>query len=528
MVQYSAQEKEVIKKFTTIQKRLKRHWCNISKLTSAPQTVIVVPSLTLDSKELNKIKGIVHYEERFLFMLMLLRQPNCEVIFVTSQPIHPYIIDYYLQNLPGIPYSHAKKRLKLFTTYDASHIPLTQKLLERPRLIKRIRSEVKDYKSAHISTFVTTPLERELSVKLNIALYGTDPELNYLGTKSGSRKIFKKAGVKYPDGVEDIHKKDELVRAILKTFKENPHARKLLVKLNNSFSGEGNAFVSRPKDCGLSLKSVERCLQKIRFLAKDETLDSYLRSMREMGGIVEEYVESRKVLSPSVQLRVTPFGQVELLSTHDQILGGKGSQEYLGCTFPAKARYRDRIQSDAYKIGELLAKKGVVGRFSVDFIVLTEKSGIEHIFAIEINLRKGGTTHPFLMLDFLTNGSYDPKSGDYVTKSGHSKFYISSDNIQNEDYKGILPDDLFEISAFENIYYSNISETGVVFHLIGALSEFGKVGITCIGNSMDQAEQLFDKTVTILDKEALKNKKDKEKNLMPFLKKTVNIRKMKN
>jgi len=498
---------DIKKKFVTIQKRLKGFWPTIASLNNEPHTIIVVPSLSLDPKELNKIHGIVHYEERFLFMLMLLRQPNCEIIFVSSQQIHPYIIDYYLQNLPGIPYSHAKKRLKLIAAYDNSSIPLTQKILDRPGLIKRIKRKVRDPKSAYLSTFVTTPLERELAVKLNVALYGTDPELSYIGTKSGCRKIFKKLKVNCPPGYEDIHNKGDLTRAVYNLFKANPDLKKVLVKLNDSFSGEGNAFVSRPKNENVTLKSVGESLKKIKFQSKSETASSYMKSLKTMGGIAEEVIETKEIISPSVQLRITPFGKVELLSTHDQILGGRGHQVYLGCKFPADVRYRNRIQLDSLKIGQELAKKGVIGRLSIDYIILYKMGGDEEsIFAIEINLRKGGTTHPFLTLDFLVSGTYDPESGEYTSGAGAKKYYISSDNVQHEDYKGILPDDLFEISALENVYYSNVTETGVVLHLIGALSEFGKVGITCIGDSMLQAENYFEKMVDILNREAAKNK----------------------
>jgi hypothetical protein len=41
------------------------------------------------------------YEERFLFLLLLLRQPRAEIIYVTSQPIHPSVID--LRGLPPLP-----------------------------------------------------------------------------------------------------------------------------------------------------------------------------------------------------------------------------------------------------------------------------------------------------------------------------------------------------------------------------------------------------------------------------------------
>ncbi|MDQ3832556.1 MAG: carboxylate-amine ligase, partial [Actinomycetota bacterium] len=67
----------------------------------ASQTVVVVPSLSLDPEELAKISGAHHYEERLLCMLMLLRLPRTNLVYVSSQPIAGTIIDYYLHLLPG-------------------------------------------------------------------------------------------------------------------------------------------------------------------------------------------------------------------------------------------------------------------------------------------------------------------------------------------------------------------------------------------------------------------------------------------
>ena len=50
-------------------------------------------------------------EERFLFLLLLLRQPRLRMIYVTSMPIDPRIIEYYLALLPGVIPSHALARL---------------------------------------------------------------------------------------------------------------------------------------------------------------------------------------------------------------------------------------------------------------------------------------------------------------------------------------------------------------------------------------------------------------------------------
>ena len=71
-----------------------------------------------------------------------------------------------------------------------------------------------------------------------------------------------------------------------------------------------------------------------------------------------------------MQLRVTPLGEVELLSTHDQLLGGPSGQPYLGCRFPADAAYAALISREAAKVGARLAREGVLGRFALDFVVV--------------------------------------------------------------------------------------------------------------------------------------------------------------
>ena len=104
----------------------------------APKTVVIIPSITMDQEILSKISGITFYEERLLSMLMLLRMPATHVVYVTSMPVDPVIIDYYLHLLPGITGHHAQKRLHLLSCYDNSSRSLTEKILERPLLIEEL------------------------------------------------------------------------------------------------------------------------------------------------------------------------------------------------------------------------------------------------------------------------------------------------------------------------------------------------------------------------------------------------------
>ena len=87
--------------------------------------MVVVPSLSLDPGELTKLSGAPHYEERLLCLLMLLRRPRTHVVYVTSQQIPESIVEYYLHLLPGVPVSHARRRLTLLSCHDASPVPLS-------------------------------------------------------------------------------------------------------------------------------------------------------------------------------------------------------------------------------------------------------------------------------------------------------------------------------------------------------------------------------------------------------------------
>src|SRR5215470_19720522 len=52
-------------------------------------------------------------------------------------------------------------------------------------------------------------------------------------------------------------------------------------------------------------------------------------------GVVEELIAGARFASPSVQLDISPSGEVAVLSTHEQLLGGEAGQVYVGCRFPA-------------------------------------------------------------------------------------------------------------------------------------------------------------------------------------------------
>ena len=276
-----------------------------------------------------------------------------------------------------------------------------------------------------------------------------------------------------------------------------------MVKINDGFSGDGNAiFYFEGIEKTNSYNWIRNELSKrLKMVATELGYKTFIAKFKNMGGIVEVFVEGEIKTSPSVQCRINPTGDCAVVSTHDQELGGDSGQIFIGAHFPAHEDYAAEIGRMGNAVAENLKQKGVIGRFAVDFISVKK----DHLWAhypIEINLRKGGTTHPFLMLQFLTDGVYNADEGMYYTSQGHlTRYYFCSDNLRSEKYIGITPHDLIDIAMINDIHYDGTSQEGVMFHLIGALSQFGKLGVVCIGRTPKKAKEYYDKIVAVLDKE---------------------------
>src|SRR5213079_1904730 len=489
--------------FDQLQRKLVPLWELIESFNQQEQTIVVVPSMSVDVTVTSlEAQG---YEERFLFLLLLLAQPRARMMYVTSQAIHPSVIEYYLDLLSGVIPSHAMRRLILLSPYDDSPRPLSLKLLERPRLLERIEAGILDKDRAHLVCYNTTFLERNLALRLGIPLYGADPQHVSFGTKSGCRKLFARAGINHPVGADNLNSMEEVVSTLVRMRAQRPSMTRAVVKLNEGVSGEGNATVDLSNLAKSTEAAVAERVRSMQFELAGIRFDDYAEKFRARGGIVEEHVGvgAKEVRSPSVQLRITPLGKVELLSTHDQMLGGPSGQKYLGCIFPADPAYATAITHDAARVGDLLRDAGVIGRFALDFVVTrAHDTASWQTYAIEINLRKGGTTHPFLTLQFLTGGLYDAESATFIAPNGHKKFLVASDHLESPRYRGYTPDDLFDLAVRRGLHFGQVRQTGIVFHMLSALGSAGRLGLTAVGNSPEEAQSIFGEAKSVLDEEA--------------------------
>jgi hypothetical protein len=418
------------------------------------------------------------------------------MVYATSKPLAELVVDAVLELLPGVPTSHARRRLHLFDADDASNRPLSAKLLERPALLARIAELLRPGRS-FINCFVVSDLERQLSERLQVPLLGTDPALGYWGSKAGSRELFARCGVPHPPGSPLTHSLDDLTEAAAELWEAHPELRQCVVKLNEGFSGEGNAPLALEPLQLAELSGAER-RQRLRQALEALPMPSagWKEQLTLQGALVEAWLEGGDELrSPSVQGTIHPgpsgtAGQVEVLSSHEQLLGGPSGQTYLGCSFPAAEPYRLALMRHGQAVGEALAAEGALERYAVDFIARRFGDRWD-LQAIEVNLRQGGTTHPYMALSAITGGGLDPASGLYHAPSGPALHYKATDNLTAPHLRGLLPVDLIDIVAEAGLHFDPAQLHGSVFHLLGCLSEYGKLGMTCIGRSAEEAEAVY-------------------------------------
>ncbi len=449
--------------------------------STEPHVLIAMPSFSLGESTLAHYAArIPALEHRYLNAAFLLTSiPGCAVVYLCTEPPSPAVLDYYLSLMPNVSRESARDRFHIVPVTDYSVRSLAEKLVDRPEVIESLRSIVGD-RPAFIEPWNVTEHEMEVAAELGIPVNGTSPELWPIGFKSACRALFRQAGVPLPRGVENVRSIEGVRDAIEQLRSEVPTAAGVVVKHDNSGSGDGNLVIRFG-----SPTSVEDQLAAMPRWYLDDLAG---------GGVVEELITGAVFSSPSAQVDVRPNGDVVVLATHEQVLGGVDAQVYQGCTFPARADYAPELARHAEKVGRELAARGVIGRFSVDFAaarkhVVAADPWRWRVYALEINLRKGGTTHPYAALRHLVPGHYDASTGAWLADAGGTRCYYSTDNLVDPAWLGVEPAAVIEAVRDAGLQFSPATGRGVVLHMLSCLAIDGRLGLTSIAPTLDEAHE---------------------------------------
>lgn len=452
--------------------------------STAEHVVVVLPSLNISPSMLrNYGPRLVALEHRYLTeVLMLARVPGCELVFVCSSHPGRAVLDYYAGLAPGPLQESVRSRVHVVAVEDLSARPVAVKLLENPDALARI-TDIISGRPALIEPWNVTLTEVAVAERLGLPLNGTPPHLWPTAFKSSGRRIFRESGVPVPLGHEDVRSVEDVALAIAAIVAANPETRGVVVKHDNSGSGEGNLVVGIRDLDGRPVGSDD-----LRHIL-DQSIPEWYRLDLEAGGVVEELVAGDAFTSPSAQVDVAPDGSVEVAATHEQVLAGDDRQVYAGCTFPANPEYTGVLAHHARAVGARLADLGARGRLSVDFVAVRQDAW--DVLAIEVNLRKGGTTHPLTALRHLVPGRYDADQGRWLADAGGTRCYSSTDNLRDPRWQDLRPAAAIDAVAASLAAFDHGAGSGAVLHGLSGLGIDARCGVTAIGTSLEEADALL-------------------------------------
>ena len=408
-------------------------------------------------------------------------------MYISSRAPDPAIVDYYVSLMPAAVRDSLRSRLTLVDIDDGTVRSVASKLLDHPERIEEIRRIIGG-RPALIEGWNVTEMEVRLALALGVPINGTQPRLRHLGFKSDGRRLIRRAGVPVPEGLEDVRSTDDVIEAV-EALRAANHARAgIVIKHDDSGAGDGNAVI----DLGpMAVAPDPRGWLREQI----EALPDWYRDDLARGGIVEERIAGDRFTSPSAQVDIRPDGRVIVLATHEQVLGGDSGQVYLGCRFPADPAYAPLLAAHAAAIGEELAREGAIGRFSVDFVAAADDGARDwRVYALEINLRKGGTTHPYAALRNIAPGRYDPGAGRWITEDGGTRCYSATDNLVDPAWLGLSPAAVIAAVADAGLQFDPETATGVVLHMLSGLAIDGRFGLTAIGETPEDAARMHEAT----------------------------------
>jgi hypothetical protein len=338
--------------------RLERAWRADLPGSGVPHVVVALPSYSLDRSVLEHHGArVAPLENRFLYVLLRAADPFTRVVYLSSRPVDPQIVEGHLSMAAPSERRQILDRVLLVSPDDVSPRALAEKVLAQPMLLNEVRRFIGDDVGL-IEPWNVTEAERDFAVALDLPMYDTDPSLWELATKSGGGRLFRELGVPHPAGFDGVTSSDDVAAAIRRLRRADPALAGVVVKLDDSPDGDGNVVLTRQMlDAGGS--SLDELVRR--------SLPAWYVDILRHGGVVEELVAGDEFCSPSGQGEVRPDGTVAVLATHDQRLGGANGQVFEGCTFPAQDEYAGVIAEQVSTIGQALVDHGAVGRFAIDF-----------------------------------------------------------------------------------------------------------------------------------------------------------------
>ncbi|WOP13574.1 hypothetical protein R2B67_35765 [Streptomyces cyaneofuscatus] len=219
-------------------------------------------------------------------------------LLMFQAPAVPHCVEQYVLGLipPGATgLDDRPQRHILVGLNDASDRHLSEKLLDRPDLLRRIRALVmrareRGHAVEPLSCYQASARMDELAERLGLECRETPTRTLGAGSKAGSRQIFRAAGLPHAAGTyAPAFGLPELARQTAGLVRSHGPG-KWLLKINEGYgSGHGLAVVTVPAATREAALSALRALQP---LTRSITRAQFLSGLSAHGAIIEQYLET--------------------------------------------------------------------------------------------------------------------------------------------------------------------------------------------------------------------------------------------
>eukprot|EP00658_Telonema_sp_P-2_P047849 TRINITY_DN36424_c0_g1_i2.p1 TRINITY_DN36424_c0_g1~~TRINITY_DN36424_c0_g1_i2.p1 ORF type:complete len:356 (+),score=91.48 TRINITY_DN36424_c0_g1_i2:319-1386(+) len=227
----------------------------------------------------------------------------------------------------------------------------------------------------------------------------------------------------------------------------------------------------------------------------------FMKAFKRSGGVIEACPSTVKA-SPSANIMISPDGDLELVSTQEQLFGSPFVCSATLCpmvSLPAGA-----ARAAALAIGKVCYSKGIIGHVGIDFVVfLDESTNNLRLWAVDLNLRMTSSLCGFRLFSFLTkNGQFDPKTGTYhsggaqnalgeaaTPTSGSKKTeraFVHVDMLANPKMSEVQHTAFFNLCRLRGVSYDLKLMMGTAFKLVDSFV-CGAVGLISIQPTREKA-----------------------------------------
>ena len=121
-----------------------------------------------------------------------------------------------------------------------------------------------------------------------------------------------------------------------------------------------------------------------------------------------------------------------------------------------------------------------------------QTGGAWRLVALEINLRKGGTTHPYAVLRNLVPGRYDAGAGVWRADAGGTRAYVANDNVVDPAWVGLPPAEVIGRVREAGLQFDHAAGVGVVLLMLSGLAIDGRFAAVAIGRDAGEAQRMLD------------------------------------